>query len=273
MPSESIDSLAQDQPGTFPWRVFWLLLIAAVGGLGAATPMLLEVFQPLVKSQPPSPLPLPLIIVIGVAQNLLLMGLAIGVGLLLARKLGLGAPLLENWLYHRKKSASVRSSLVPGVLVGIAAGVVVMVPLLIVAPHLPGLPFVSAARVALWKRLLVGFYGGIDEEVLTRLFLLSSTGWLGARLFQKQKAVLSAGVFWAANLIVAIIFGLGHLPAASLVMPITPGVVVLAIVLNGIPATCFGYLFWKRGLESAMIAHFSADFVLYVIGPALLKTG
>jgi hypothetical protein len=272
MPSESTDSLAQNQPRKYPWRLFWLLLIAAVAGVAAATPMFLEIFQPLVKSQPPSPLPLALIIVLGVVQNLLLMSVAIGVGLLLARKLGLGAPLLENWLYHRKKSATVRGSLVPGALVGVAAGIVILIPIIIVAPYLPGLPFVSAARVALWKRLLVGFYGGIDEEVLTRLFLLSLIAWLGTKLFQKQKAVLSTGIFWAANFIVAILFGLSHLPAASLVMHITPGVVVLALVLNGIPAICFGYLFWKRGLESAMIAHFSADFVLYVIGPALLKT-
>jgi hypothetical protein len=273
MPSGSIHSPSQDQPQRFPWRVFWLLLIASVAGVGAATPMILEVFLPLIKSQPPSPLPLPLIIALGLVQNLALLSVAVGVGLLLARKLGLGAPLLESWLYHRKHSTTVGRSLIPGVLVGVAAGAVILVPILIAAPYLPGLPFVSAARVALWKRLLVGFYGGIDEEVLARLFLLSLVAWLGTKLFQKQKAGLSAGVFWPANVLVAILFGLGHLPSASLVMHITPAVVVLALVLNGIPAICFGYLFWKRGLESAMIAHFSADFVLYVIGPALLKTG
>ena len=235
-------------------------------------PMVLELFRGLIKSQPPSPLPLPLIIVLGVAQNLALLSLAIGVGLLLARKLGLGAPLLESLLYHRKRSATVRGSLMPGVLIGLAAGVIVLVPILIAAPYLPGLPFVSAARVAVWKRLLTGFYGGIDEEVLSRLFLLSLIAWLGTKLFQKHKAGLSARIFWPANVIVAMLFGLGHLPSASLVMHITPTVVVLALFLNGLPSICFGYLYWKRGLESAMMAHFSADFVLWVIGPALLKT-
>ena len=273
MPSGSTDSLAQDQPRKFPWRVFWLLLIASVAGVGAASPMFLEIFRPVLKTAAPPPLPLPLIIVIGVAQNLVILSLATGVGLLLARKLGLGAPLLESWLYQRKQSAIVRGSLIPGVLVGLAAGVVILIPLIIAAPYLPGLPFVSATRVALWKRFLAGFYGGIDEEVLSRLFLLSLIAWLGTKLFQKQKTGLSAGIFWTANVIVAILFGLGHLPSASLVMHITPAVVVLALVLNGIPAICFGYLYWKRGLESAMIAHFSADFVLYVIGPTLLKTG
>jgi len=64
---------------------------------------------------------------------------------------------------------------------------------------------------------------------------------------------------------------LGHLPNAALVMQITPTVVVLALMLNGIAAVSFGYLYWKRGLESAMIAHFCADFVIYVIGVTFLR--
>lgn len=273
MSRTSTDSLAQDQPRKFPWRVFWLLLIASVAGVGAAIPMVLELFLPLIKSQPPSPLPLPLLIVIGAVQNLALLSLAIGFGLLLAGKLGLGAPLLEGWLYRRKQLATVRGSLITGVLVGLAAGVIILIPIMIVAPYLPGLPFVSAARVALWKRFLAGFYGGIVEEVFSRLFLMSLVAWLGTKLFRKRTVGLSSGIFWMANVIVAILFGLGHLPSASMVMHITPAIVGLALVLNGIPAICFGYLFWKRGLESAMIAHFAADFVVWVIGPALLRTG
>jgi len=33
----------------------------------------------------------------------------------------------------------------------------------------------------------------------------------------------------------------------------------------------FGYLFWRRGLESVMTAHFSADLVLHVIAPTVLR--
>ena len=193
MPSASTDSLVEEQPRKFPWRVFWLLLIASIASVVAAVPMVLELFRPLIKSQPPSPLPLSLIIVLGAAQNLVLLSVAIGVGLLLARKLGLGTPLLESWLYRRKQLATVRGSLITGVLVGLGAGVVILIPILIAAPYLPGLPFVSAARVALWKRLLTGFYGGIVEEVFSRLFLMSLVAWLGTKLFQKQKVGLSSG--------------------------------------------------------------------------------
>jgi membrane protease YdiL (CAAX protease family) len=50
-------------------------------------------------------------------------------------------------------------------------------------------------------------------------------------------------------------------------MPITPLVVGAAIFLNGIAALAFGWLYRRNGLESAMVAHFTADFVLYVVGP------
>jgi hypothetical protein len=254
----------------FPWRVLWLLLVAALFGAAAAIPFLLEVFRPLIQNSPPIPIPLPLLVLIGAAQNLLLFGVVIGVGLLLSKKLGLGAPLLESWLYHEESRVRAAASFKAGAPVGIAVGVIVTVIILSVAPHLPGLPFVRAAQVPIWKRMLVCFYGGLDEETLTRLFLLTLFAWLGVRIFQKQKSRLSPGTFWIANVMVAALFGLGHLPAASRVMQITPEVVVVALALNGVAAISFGYLYWKRGLESAMVAHFCADFVVYVVGVMFL---
>ncbi len=271
MSSESIDHTDSTLPDKFPWRLFWLLLFAAIAGVGAAIPLVLEIFRPLItNSAQPLPFPLPFIILIGIAQNLTLLIVAIGVGLFAARKLGLGAPLLQAWLYGRRPTQSVRGSVGWGVLVGVAVGAVVVVPLLITASHFPGLPLASATRAALWKRVIAGFYGGIVEEILTRLFLLSLFAWLGTKVFQRHATHLSARVFWIANVVVAILFGLGHLPSASLVMQITPAVVAIALILNGIPALSFGYLYWRRGLESAMIAHFCADLVVWAIGPALL---
>jgi hypothetical protein len=270
MPNESTDSAHPDKPKKFPWRVFWVLLIASLAGAAAGIPLILETFQPLLRSSPRPSVPLPLLIAVGFAQNFILLGLVVWVGLFLGRKLGLGAPLLEGWLYHEKPTVRARDSLKYGLLVGIAVGILILVIILPAAPHLPGLPFVTASHAAVWKRVLACFYGGIDEEVLTRLFLLSLLAWLGVRLFQKQKTQLSPATFWIANIIVAVVFGLGHLPNAAMVMQITPTVVVLALVLNGIAAIPFGYLYWKRGLESAIVAHFCADFVIYVVGVTFL---
>jgi membrane protease YdiL (CAAX protease family) len=271
MPTESTSANQTERPRRFPWRVFWLLLFASLAGAAAATPLLLEEFHALVQAAPRPSIPLPLLVAVGIAQNAVLLGVLIGVGLLLARKLELGAPLLESWLYHEPPQVSASDALKPGVLAGIGVGIVLLVALLIAAPHLPGLPFVTAGRAAVWKRVGVCFYGGIVEEVISRLFLLTLLGWLGTKVFQKQKARMSPVTFWSANIIAAILFGLGHLPNAAMVMHITPTVVVLALALNGIAAIPFGYLYWKRGLESAMVAHFCADFVIYVVGVTFLR--
>ena len=67
----------------------------------------------------------------------------------------------------------------------------------------------------------------------------------------------------------ALLFGAGHLPTTATLMPLTPLVITRALLLNGLGGIVFGWLYWKRGLLAAMLAHFSADIVLHVIAPAL----
>jgi membrane protease YdiL (CAAX protease family) len=74
---------------------------------------------------------------------------------------------------------------------------------------------------------------------------------------------------WLAIILASIIFGIGHLPTVAAITALTPILVARTIILNSIGGIIFGWLYWKKGLESAMIAHFSADIVLHVI-PAIL---
>jgi membrane protease YdiL (CAAX protease family) len=113
--------------------------------------------------------------------------------------------------------------------------------------------------------LLASFFGGIDEEIQLRLFALSLLVWLARFLFRKPDGRPTATAFWTANIVAAILFGLGHLPLTSMLTPLTPVIVARAVVLNGLLGLALGYLYWKRGLESAMISHFSADLLLHVI--------
>jgi membrane protease YdiL (CAAX protease family) len=41
-------------------------------------------------------------------------------------------------------------------------------------------------------------------------------------------------------------------------------------LLNAIWGIVFWYLYWKKGLESSMIAHFSADIMLHVFLPIII---
>jgi membrane protease YdiL (CAAX protease family) len=255
----------------FSWRIFWILFGAGVFGATAAVPAVVDIFGAVVHELERPPFPLPLLIFIGVVQNLVLLGLFVGVGLLLADKVGLGPRLIQSWRKGEFSVDQLWSVLSSGIGSGVLVGVVLLTIMLILVSYLPNLPFVAAAKISIWKRFLLCFYGGLYEEILSRLFLLSLFAWLINRSWRKKRGYLSGKAFWSANLIVAILFGLGHLPSASLLMPITALVVVAALTLNGFAALVLGWLYRQRGLEAAMIAHFVADFVIYVIGPQFLR--
>jgi membrane protease YdiL (CAAX protease family) len=257
----------------YPWRIFWCLLIAAILSALSIIPIASEMRGAMTTQLELPNIPLPLLIAVGAVQNLAILALIVWLGVKLSRSLGLRAPLLESWVARSEVEVNsiAKQTLKSGLLTGIAVGIVLLISLLALVPRLPNLPFVIAARLPTWKRFLACFYGGIYEEVLTRLFLLSLIAWIANRSWRKGALRLSDSAFWFANIFSALLFGLGHLPSASLFMPITPLVVVGALLLNGFAGIIFGYLYRKRGLEAAMIAHFSGDFVVYVLGPTLLK--
>jgi hypothetical protein len=265
--------MTEEQSKRFPWRLFWVLFAAGALGVLGATPLLLTFLGDLPQQvQAEVPLPFPLLLLISYLQNAVLLALAVGVGLLSARRLDLGAPLLERWIRGKEVRGHLWTILQPSLIAGIGVGVALLLLLRFVfLPLIPNQPFTMAADVAIWKRVLVCFYGGFTEEILVRLFLFSVLAWLISKVWYKQAGRPPLWVLWTVNIIVAIIFGLGHLPSASLMMPITVAVVTEALLLNGIASITFGYLYWSRGLEAAMIAHFSADFVLYVIGPIFIR--
>jgi membrane protease YdiL (CAAX protease family) len=251
----------------FSWQLFWILFGAAVFGILASVPMGIELFRP-VLAKTPLPLPLPVIILLGAVQNLALLALFVGLGVLLSRKLGFEIPLIQSWLDGDLKSAKVWEAVRLGVLCGVILGLILVPSIWLLSKYFPHLPFATAGKISLWKRFLICFYGGFYEEVFTRLFLLSFIAWLLNRGW--RGGALRAGPFWIANVLVALLFGLGHLPAVSLLMPITPELVAAALMLNGLAAILFGWLYRIKGLEVAMVAHFTTDAMIYVIGPLFL---
>jgi len=254
----------------YPWRLFLLLLGAALFGAIAVIPYSLELSADFLR-RVPLPMPLWLVILLQCVQGAIFFTVAVGIGLLVARKLGLGAPILENWIYQRGQAVST-DGLLGSVIAGAVVGVlVVVIARVVFFPLIPQLAAHGEGAMPLWKRLLACFYGAFDEEILMRLFLLSLVLWLLAKIGRIQNIQDSLLVFWAANVLVAVLFGLAHLPAAKLIMPINSLTLSYIISLNGLAGLLFGYLFFRRGLEFAMIAHFSADVVLHVIAPTVVR--
>ncbi|MCF7948489.1 MAG: CPBP family intramembrane metalloprotease [Spirochaetia bacterium] len=203
----------------------------------------------------------PTLIFISVLQGIILSAIAIFIGMLASRSLGLCI-----WSAPQRFPVAI--------LLGIAAGVLVLLlELLIFLPNLPeALSAVGRAEhIAPWKGLLAGFYGGINEELQMRFFMLSGLLWIVTRFWHGPEGGATTAAFWIINILIGIVFGLGHLPALKAVTDITPFLTIRSIVLNLGPGVVFGWIFWKWGLTAAMVSHFSADMVLHVISPWFTK--
>lgn len=75
---------------------------------------------------------------------------------------------------------------------------------------------------------------------------------------------------WAAIVISAILFGIGHLPALAASFGLTPALVVRTVALNAIAGLGLGWLFWRRPLETAMVAHMTFHVVLVAVSTILI---
>ncbi|HLL45691.1 MAG TPA: CPBP family glutamic-type intramembrane protease, partial [Longimicrobiaceae bacterium] len=111
-------------------------------------------------------------------------------------------------------------------------------------------------------------YGGITEELMMRWGVMSLLAWAGWRLFQRGRGEPGPAVMWAAILAAALLFGAGHLGAVSAIAPLTVAVVARTVALNALAGVAFGWLFWRRSLEAAMLAHMTGHVVLTLVSLA-----
>lgn len=243
------------------WKVFGVLVGGALLGSLAIIPYALSL-----QELPPSlPIPLWLLLLIGTLQNLLLFAVVTALGLWLGGKVGLGTPVLRAWLAGDSEAPRRFWASLP-LAVGLGAATAVIILLLegfVFAPLLPKALQAEQGPPA-WQGFLAAFYGGINEELLMRLGLMSLLAWVGARATGREKP--GGIVMWTANLLAALLFGAGHLPTLATLAPLTTMLVLRTLLLNSIAGVAFGWLYWRRGLLAAMAAHFSADIVLHVIG-------
>ena len=253
----------------FNWKIFFILLGAATWGVIAITPYSLALQN--TDALKALPIPLEVLIPLQWIQNAVMFAIVIGIGLFLANRTGLGLPILEAKLAGEPVGEQVKAILPISIILGVVGSVlIIVIDVFVFSPLLTAelgdkAATLAQAQPAAWKGLLASFYGGITEEVLLRLFVMTLLVWLGKFVSHTEDGRPTAAVLWIANILAAVLFGLGHLPATAAVMPITTLVVIRAILLNGVIGVACGYLYAKRGLESAMISHFAADIVLHVL--------
>jgi len=110
-------------------------------------------------------------------------------------------------------------------------------------------------------------YGGITEEILLRWGLMTLLAWLPWRFLQRRAGRPSAKYMAAVTLVAALLFAIGHFPAAAAMgVPFTPATVGYLLAANSVPGLLFGLAYWRWGLESACIAHAGAHLVALAAG-------
>ncbi|MEN6592705.1 MAG: CPBP family glutamic-type intramembrane protease [Methanobacterium sp.] len=246
------------------WKLCIILLIASLFGSIAVLPYTLTLQGSLLQNLP---VPLYVLLIGQILQNVVIFVFAILIGLFLAEKVGLGIPILEGWLEGREVKDYLKSILGISVGLGILAGALIVGLDYLFAMAGSTLNAASQINPPVWQGFLASFYGGINEEILLRLFLMTLLVWIFFKIKKTSNDKPTKVGIWLAILLAAILFGVGHLPTAAAVTALTPAVIARVIILNAVGGIIFGWLYWRKGLESAMISHFSADIVLHVIIP------
>lgn len=198
-------------------------------------------------------------------QSALLVFLLAFLGLRGRALTGLDSPLVRAWCGGGAFPADFGGRLAAAAFVGLATGTALFFADRVFSGLMPA-PYSALPRIILWKRLLAAFYGGVTEECLTRLFLMSSLVWLCLKLAPSPSSAERAWPFWLGIALAALLFAVGHLPAAGKIWPLTPAVLSRTVVLNSAGGMVFGWLYWRWGFECAVVAHFCGDLVLHGFG-------
>jgi len=140
---------------------------------------------------------------------------------------------------------------------------------LAVEPAVPGAGarIAAAAALPIWRRVVIIYVAAVGEELVFRLLLLSAVTGLTIRLLRRAAPEPSRGVVWGAVGLSAFTFAAVHLPAWNALGPLSLGLGLIVMTLNGLGGVVFGYLFVTRGIVAAMWAHAGADCAIQLTGP------
>lgn len=203
---------------------------------------------------------------LSIILNTLITGVVVFVGYFFARRVGLGAPVIKTKIEGKSVSGKIRSILKIAPLLGVLSGLAVFVlDVYVFVPLLTGTVTPATTYPSLGSRVLAIFYGGFFEEMLVRLLIMSYLVWFIWKITRSDNAASHSWIYWLGLISAAVLFGAVHLPLTFALYGMTPLVITRALVLNLIPGLIFGWLYWKQGIESAMISHLCADITIHVI--------
>ena len=258
----------------YPWRTF-IFLVAA----GTLTGPLVIPYLRGLEAIAPGPRPpesLRSLILSGFIENLKYLVPGAGIGVLVARKIDLGAPYLESWLDGAPRPARPLSSIVQPALFWATVTAIIAFAIdgffrWALGVTTPAPEIHARIAVSWWRSGLASLWAPWAEEIFDRLFLLSLLAWLGIKLFRVSANSHGRWIaLWIANLATALFFGWYHISNEELFVDPVPLIVALRTVLIVLPAgLAFGWIYIRRGLEAAILSHFIIDVIVHVVRPII----
>jgi membrane protease YdiL (CAAX protease family) len=249
-------------------RIKLFAIIWFAGMLGVLSVLLIDLSAILANLPATAGLEMPfhplIVKLLSVVQTAFLLTIAIFIGIQLAHRVGLSAPAAEALAKGNSFVSALKPQVLPGLMAGLIAGVAILTSWLLFRPILPLVFVTRAEKLNSSMPLLTRFlYGGITEELLLRWGLLTLLVWVAWRIFQGGRGRPRAIYVVSAIVISSIVFGLGHLPlAAALGVALSLPIVAFIVLANSLFGLIAGYLYWRKGLETAIIAHMSTHVVL-----------
>ena len=267
------DNTKKDRSPKFSWKLYAGILILLAAGVFAKVPTFILVEELAQKPQVWGRV----FLFIFIEQFLIFGVIPAGLGLFLMFRMGLQIPILENWLLGESHEVDLWKLLQESLIFSLGLAVIGVAVQLLIEQDLNALGLdvgqnlQSNAPTTWWSMLLLSFSAGIVEEIVFRLGLLTFLAWGVNWLWKPRGGQLKPSAFWVVNILSALFFALAHfVNYSALDISLTFGLIWKTIVGNSLAALVFGWLYWKRGLGSAMLAHFLLDVWIYVLVPPLL---
>ncbi len=247
-------------------REYWfkILILSTLGFVGVLSALPLIPKLMLISGQE-APLPMPVLYVVSTFQSSVFVVAMVFLGAWVSPKVNLGTPLIDAYINKSLNKINYKKVFLPATIGGVAGGVLLVLFYSFFLAYLPS-EFIENGKEfnpPAYTRLL---YGGITEEILIRYGLMSFFALGIFRITQKKDSSVRAYNYIFAILVSSLIFAAGHLPVASLLSPVVTDYLVVYIILgNSILGLIAGFLYWRRGLEAAIIAHMVAHIVMIVV--------
>lgn len=196
-----------------------------------------------------------ILLLIAAVQGALITFIFTFIGLKLARKVNLKL----NFKFDKK-------ALVLANLIGLATALIITVSdRFIFASYIP-----SKVTTYVFSPiyLITGIlYGGIIEEILLRLLVMSLFVLILWKLFAKtkDKSNIPHWIYITSIILATAVFAAGHIPFTAQLIGLSKPILIRSFVLNGIGGIGFGYLYWKKGLAYSMYAHAATHVFMQII--------